>query len=132
MRISDWSSDVCSSDLYPKAASAFSGCSRMMPPLLYTLDEDNVARVRLNRPERHNAFDAALISALHETFAGLRAVEGLRAVVLTGEGKSFSAGADLDYMREAGTWSEAENVADGHGDRKSAGQGKGGEGRVHP
>jgi methylglutaconyl-CoA hydratase len=84
-----------------------------MPPLLYTLDEDNVARIRLNRPERHNAFDAALISALHETFAGLRAVEGLRAVVLTGEGKSFSAGADLDYMREAGTWSEAENVADG-------------------
>jgi len=62
-----------------------------------------VARVTLSRPEVHNAFDASLIAELRTTFAGL-AREGptdLRAVVLTGDGSSFCAGADVSWMRAA-------------------------------
>lgn len=81
--------------------------------LHFTLDEHNVARVTLNRPERHNAFNAELIGALKDTFDAIGKMDGVRAVVLSGEGKSFSAGADLEYMRAAGGWSEVENVADG-------------------
>lgn len=81
--------------------------------LSFTLDEHDVARIELNRPERHNAFNAELIAAIHEAFASVAATPGVRAVVLSGAGKSFSAGADLEYMRAAGSWSREENEADG-------------------
>lgn len=81
--------------------------------LRFTIDRDNVARVVLDRPERHNAFNPALIADLHEHFAKLAELPDLRAVVLSGEGRSFCAGADIEYMRAAGTWDEAENIADG-------------------
>jgi methylglutaconyl-CoA hydratase len=64
---------------------------------------DAVARVTLSRPDVHNAFNASLIAELRSTFAGL-ARQGpteLRAVVLAGEGPSFCAGADIDWMRAA-------------------------------
>jgi methylglutaconyl-CoA hydratase len=64
---------------------------------------DAVARVTLARPEVHNAFNASLIAELRHTFAAL-AREGptdLRVVVLAGDGPSFSAGADIDWMRAA-------------------------------
>jgi methylglutaconyl-CoA hydratase len=64
---------------------------------------DVVARVTLQRPDVHNAFDASLIAELRGTFATL-AREGpteLRAVVLAGDGPSFCAGADLAWMRAA-------------------------------
>jgi methylglutaconyl-CoA hydratase len=64
---------------------------------------DAVARVTLQRPDVHNAFDASLIAELRGTFATL-AREGpteLRAVVLAGDGPSFCAGADLAWMRAA-------------------------------
>ena len=62
-----------------------------------------VARVTLDRPERHNAFDASLIAGLAAAFAGLarEPAEALRAVVLAGAGPSFCAGADIDWMRAA-------------------------------
>jgi methylglutaconyl-CoA hydratase len=62
-----------------------------------------VARVTLARPERHNAFDASLIAELRTTFAALErdSPTDLRAVVLAGEGQTFCAGADLDWMRAA-------------------------------
>ena len=72
----------------------------------------SIARVRLNRPERHNAFDEALIAALTEAFSTLGQDPAIRAIVLSGEGKSFCAGADVDWMRRAGGWTEAENRAD--------------------
>lgn len=74
-------------------------------------DTAGVARVTLKRPEKHNAFDEALIAALHQAFRGL-AANPPRAVVLTGAGKSFCAGADADWMRRAAGWSEDENRAD--------------------
>ncbi|HEY3182862.1 MAG TPA: enoyl-CoA hydratase-related protein [Gaiellaceae bacterium] len=66
-------------------------------------------RVAMARPQRRNAFDAALIAELTAAFAG---VEDARAVVLTGEGASFSAGADVEWMRSSVELSYEENVAD--------------------
>jgi methylglutaconyl-CoA hydratase len=62
-----------------------------------------IARVTLARPARHNAFDASLIAELRTTFAALErdSPTDLRAVVLAGEGQTFCAGADLDWMRAA-------------------------------
>lgn len=61
------------------------------------------ARVTLARPEVRNAFNAALIEALRSTFEGLagEAPERLRGVVLAGDGPTFSAGADVEWMRAA-------------------------------
>jgi len=64
------------------------------------------------RPEVHNAFNEALIAELHAAFRELGADVGVRVIVLAGEGKSFSAGADLDWMRRMASASEAENRAD--------------------
>jgi enoyl-CoA hydratase/carnithine racemase len=68
-----------------------------------------VLRVTMAKPERRNAFDAALIAELTEAFAD---VGDVRAVVLSGEGASFSAGADVEWMRSSVDLSYEENVAD--------------------
>lgn len=62
-----------------------------------------VIRITLTRPERHNAFDASLIADLRAAFAGLTREDPttLRAVILAGDGPSFCAGADIDWMRAA-------------------------------
>ncbi len=80
--------------------------------LRVTLDDRGVARVTLARPEKHNAFDEGVIAAMTRAFAALGADPAVRAIIVSGEGKSFCAGADLDWMRRAGGWSEAENRAD--------------------
>jgi methylglutaconyl-CoA hydratase len=74
-----------------------------------------VLRVTLARPERRNAFDAALIAELAEAFVDVGRV---RAVVLAGEGPSFSAGADVDWMRSSVDLSFDENVADANALRR--------------
>src|SRR6266545_5993602 len=71
--------------------------------------DGHVLRVTLARPERRNAFDAALIAELTEAFAD---VGDARAVVLAGEGQSFCAGADVDWQRSAIDLSYEENVED--------------------
>jgi methylglutaconyl-CoA hydratase len=71
--------------------------------------ETGVLRVAMGRPERRNAFDAALIDELAATFAD---VGDARAVVLSGDGPSFSAGADVEWMRSSVDLSYDENVAD--------------------
>ncbi len=71
--------------------------------------DGDVLRVTLARPERRNAFDAALIAELAEAFVD---VGRARAVVLAGEGTSFSAGADVEWMRASVELSYDENVAD--------------------
>lgn len=76
------------------------------------IDDWGTARLTLNRPERHNAFNAELIAALAEAFTRLSGVAEVRAIVLAGAGRSFSAGADLDWMRAAAGWDAAENQAD--------------------
>ena len=68
-----------------------------------------VLRITLARPDRRNAFDAALIGELAEAFVD---VGRARAVVLAGDGPSFSAGADVDWMRASADLSYDANVAD--------------------
>jgi len=74
--------------------------------------EAGVATIWMNRPDVHNAFNAQLIADLTTACIALDADDTVRAVVLAGRGKSFSAGADLNWMKAAGEASEAENFAD--------------------
>jgi methylglutaconyl-CoA hydratase len=71
--------------------------------------EGQVVRVTLARPERRNAFDAALIAELTEAFAD---VGDARAVVLSGDGPSFCAGADVEWQRSSIDLTYEENVED--------------------
>lgn len=80
-------------------------------PLLLTRDGP-VATVTMNRPEVHNAFDEALIEALTRAFSELGRDSRVRAIVLAGAGKHFSAGADVGWMQRAAAYSEEENRAD--------------------
>jgi len=85
----------------------------MTEPLLLTdRRPDGSAWITLNRPEIHNAFDDRLIAELTTELTGLAQDTAVRAVVLTGSGKSFSAGADLNWMRRTASYGEAENLAD--------------------
>lgn len=84
----------------------------MRDHVLLTREARGVATVTLNRPEKRNAFDAALVLRLHEVLTELANDTAVRVVVLTGAGSVFSAGADLDHMRRQGTLSEQENYED--------------------
>jgi len=68
--------------------------------------------VSLRRPEAHNAFNAELIAELTAAFQKLATDESVTTVVLQGEGKSFCAGADVNWMRESLDLSEQENLED--------------------
>lgn len=75
---------------------------------------EGVATVTLNRALRRNAFNAELIAALHEAFETLHGAEGVRVVFLRGAGGTFSAGADLEWMRDAIDRTEADNRDDAY------------------
>ncbi len=79
-----------------------------------TKEKNGVACITLNRPEVHNAFNPAMIEALHQAVLDAGKDNSIRMVKLAGAGKSFSAGADLDWMKEAATYNEAQNIADAH------------------
>lgn len=74
--------------------------------------EDGVARICLNRPEVHNAFNSHMISELLAAFAKAGMENSIRVVILTGTGKSFCAGADLNWMREIISYSFEQNLAE--------------------
>ena len=80
--------------------------------LRVAVDGAGVATVTMDRPHIHNAFDDALIEAMTRTFRELDARDDVRAVVLAAEGRSFSAGADLNWMRRMAGYTEAENLED--------------------
>lgn len=80
--------------------------------LTLDIDERGVAFVGLNRPEVHNAFDAALIGELTSVFDALNTETAVRLAVLFGHGKSFCAGGDLNWMRAMVNYSLDENKAD--------------------
>ncbi len=71
-----------------------------------------VALVALARPEVHNAFDETLIAELTQALRVLDADAAVRAVVLLGHGRSFCAGADLNWMKKMAGYGDAENIAD--------------------
>ena len=66
--------------------------------------------ITLNRHERHNAFDAALIAELSEAIDIMAAEPTVRVLVISSTGKSFCAGADLNWMKEAAGYSSDENL----------------------
>ena len=74
--------------------------------------ETPVARVRLNRPGKRNAFDDAMAGELESAFARLEGEPGLRVVVLEGAGEVFCAGGDLEWMRRVASYTHEQNLAD--------------------
>jgi len=80
--------------------------------LLSVRRTDAVAYVALERPEVRNAFNAALIAELRRTFEGLGADPAVRAVVLSGTGKTFCGGADVTWMRASLDLSREANLED--------------------
>ena len=83
-----------------------------MSDALLVQQQGAVATLSMNRPDLHNAFDAALIQSLTETLSSLGADPAVRAVVLASTGPSFSAGADLQWMRSMASASQEENRID--------------------
>ena len=71
-----------------------------------------IARVVLNRPEIHNAFNDELISSLTNHFYELQENDDVRLITISGEGKSFCAGADLNWMKSMANYSKEENYND--------------------
>ncbi len=82
------------------------------PLFLEEIGEEGVATLTLTRPDKHNAFNADLIAQLTAALKGLESDRRVRCVLLTAEGKSFSAGADLNWMRAMAQASKTENLED--------------------
>lgn len=83
----------------------------MSETVLQEIDQ-GVGIVTLNRAERHNAFDDALIRDLTDALSGLASDPEVRVVVLSSTGRSFSAGADLNWMKRAAGYSPDESLRD--------------------
>ena len=80
--------------------------------LLEPIDGRGVARVTLNRPAIHNAFDEALIAELVDAFGQLARDPAVRVILIAAAGRSFCAGADIAWMRRAAAQDEAANLED--------------------
>lgn len=83
-----------------------------MSALLTELDERGVATLTLNRPDVHNAFDDALIAELNTAIDSYSRHPHVRLLILRANGKSFSAGADLGWMKRMASYSREDNLAD--------------------
>jgi methylglutaconyl-CoA hydratase len=82
----------------------------MSQKVLSQIDADDNATVMLNRPEVHNAFDPEMVDALTAALRKLEAIPKVRAVVVTGAGKNFCAGADIKHMRRSARFSREQNL----------------------
>jgi methylglutaconyl-CoA hydratase len=71
-----------------------------------------IASVLLNRPDVHNAFNDELVTLITDTFSELAARDDVRAIVLGGSGKSFCAGADLNWMKRMVQYTREQNLED--------------------
>lgn len=80
--------------------------------VLFTVDELGVATVTLNNPDKHNAFDDIIIAKLTNIFAEIADRKDIHLMVLASNGKSFSAGADLGWMKRMASYSYEENLKD--------------------
>ncbi len=74
--------------------------------------ENHIATITLNRPDKRNAFNDEVIAELKQAFSELGQDDNVRAIVLTGTGKAFCAGADLNWMRAMADYTRDENLAD--------------------
>ncbi|MCC2615842.1 enoyl-CoA hydratase/isomerase family protein [Aestuariibacter halophilus] len=80
--------------------------------VLYTVDANGVATVTLNRPDKHNAFDDQLIARLTQLFQQAGQDPAVRLLILQANGRSFCAGADLNWMKRMANYSYEENLHD--------------------
>ena len=81
---------------------------------IQTRHDHETGWITFNRPEIHNAFNSTLISEMAGAFSEMENDAGIRVGILTGAGKSFCAGADLNWMRGVITQSFDENLAESH------------------
>ncbi len=96
----------------PKSKSVSAAAASGSFATLEVAQRNGVALVTLNRPDVHNAFDETMIAELTEALRALDASPSVRAVVLLGAGRSFCAGADLEWMERMAGYSYEQNVAD--------------------
>ncbi|NWG46582.1 MAG: enoyl-CoA hydratase/isomerase family protein [Alphaproteobacteria bacterium] len=82
------------------------------PILIIETEPSGLVWLRMNRPDRRNAFDDEMIDALSEGFTAVAQDTEVRAVALTGAGNAFSAGADLGWMQRMAGYSHDENRED--------------------
>jgi len=82
----------------------------MSQKVLSQIDADGNATVMLNRPDVHNAFDPEMVDALTATLRILESTPRVRAIVLTGAGKNFCAGADIEHMKRSARLSREQNL----------------------
>ena len=87
----------------------------MSNTVLSQIDADGNATVILNRPDVHNAFNPEMVESLTAMLGKLEADPKVRAVVLTGAGKSFSAGADIGHMKKSARATREQNLEDARG-----------------
>tara|TARA_B110000014_G_C19993700_1_gene514755 strand:+ start:54 stop:869 length:816 start_codon:yes stop_codon:yes gene_type:complete len=80
--------------------------------VLFDVSAQGVAQVILNNPEKHNAFDDKIISRLKNLFLDIAKRDDIKIVVLSSNGKNFSAGADLGWMKRMATYSYEDNIKD--------------------
>ena len=80
--------------------------------VLFNVNEQGVATVTLNNPDKHNAFDDTIIANLTTIFNEIAQRSDIRVVILASTGKSFSAGADLGWMKRMASYSYEDNLTD--------------------
>ena len=83
-----------------------------MEKIVTEIDSRGVAKVTLNNPSKHNAFDDYMITQLSNAFTAIAENSDVRLMILASEGQSFSAGADLDWMKRMAAYSYEENLED--------------------
>lgn len=84
-------------------------------PVLFSVSDNGVATVTLNSPENHNAFDDSIIATLTNIFLEIAERKDIRVMILASTGKSFSAGANLGWMKRMVSYSYDENFKDAQG-----------------
>jgi methylglutaconyl-CoA hydratase len=82
----------------------------MSQKVLSQIDADGNATIVLNRPEVHNAFDPEMVDGFAATLKKLESNDKVRAVVITGAGTSFCAGADIEHMKRSARFSREQNL----------------------
>jgi len=80
--------------------------------VLFEVNEQGIATVTLNNPDKHNAFDDGIIKQLTDIFKNISKREDISIMVLASNGKSFSAGADLAWMKRMASYSYEDNLKD--------------------
>ena len=78
--------------------------------VLTSIDSRGIAEVVLNRPERNNAYNGAMIAELINSFTSLYNNNDVKVVLIKGNGKHFQGGADLEWLKEIGKLNKEENI----------------------